>query len=82
MMITQIGLSMITPILICVFIGVKLDQWFSTQYWFIILLFLGVLSAFRCAYELTKRFYSKDLKREIEEQKYFDNLKKGRNEKR
>ncbi len=81
MMITQIGLSMITPIFICVFIGLKLDEWFSTQYWFIILLFLGVLSAFRSVYGLTKRFYSKDLKREIEEQKYFDDLKKERNEK-
>ena len=81
MMITQIGLSMLTPIFICVFIGLKLDQWFSTQYWFIILLFFGILAAFRSVYMLTKRFYSKDLDREIKEQKYFDDLKKERNEK-
>lgn len=81
MMITQVGLSMITPIFICVFIGLKLDQWFQTQYWFLIMLFLGVLSAFRSVYMLTKRFYSKDLKQEIEKQKYFDDLTKERNRK-
>lgn len=80
MMITQIGLSMLTPIFMCVWIGVKLDQWFSTQYWFIILLFFGVLAAFRSVYLLTKKFYSKDLDREIKEQEYFDNLKREREE--
>ncbi|MFA9464813.1 MAG: AtpZ/AtpI family protein [Velocimicrobium sp.] len=80
-MITQIGLSMITPIFLCVFIGVKMDQWLSTSFWFFIWLFFGLLSAFRSVYMLTKKFYSKDLKEEIEEQKYFENLKKDRNKK-
>lgn len=72
---------MITPIFLCVFIGVKMDQWLSTSFWFFIWLFFGLLSAFRSVYMLTKKFYSKDLKEEIEEQKYFENLKKDRNKK-
>lgn len=80
MMITQIGISMLTPIFMCVFIGLKLDQWLSTKYWFMIFLVLGILAAFRSVYVLTKKFYSKDLDREIKEQEYFDNLKREREE--
>lgn len=78
MMITQIGLSMITPIFICAFIGLKMDQWLKTEYWFLIWLVLGILSAFRSVYMLTRKFYSGSLKHELEEQKYFEGLKKNR----
>lgn len=81
MMVAQIGISMLTPIFLCVYIGVKLDQVFHTQCWFLIMLFLGIASAFQSVYRLTRRFYSKDLTREIEEQKYFDDLKKERDRK-
>lgn len=80
MMITQIGISMLTPIFLSVFVGFKLDQWLSTSCWFIILLILGILAAFRNVYLLTRRFYSKELKHELERQKYFEDLKKIREE--
>lgn len=82
MMISQIGISMLTPIFLCVFIGLKLDQWLSTNYWFIIMVILGVLSSFRSVYLLTRRFYSKELNRELDEQKYFEGLKKNRKDKK
>lgn len=81
MMVSQIGISMLTPIFICVFIGLKLDSWLSTGYWFIIFLILGILSAFRSAYVLLKRFYARDLEREKREQQYFDDLIRERDKK-
>ncbi|MDK2808849.1 MAG: synthase protein [Clostridiales bacterium] len=81
MMITQIGISMITPIFLAGYLGLKMDAWLTTNYWFIIWLILGIMAAFRNVYALTKRFYSKDLKRELEKQKYFEDLKKARSQK-
>lgn len=51
-MVTQIGISMLTPILLCVFIGVKLNQYFHTQYWFLPMLLLGIGSGIRNVYVL------------------------------
>lgn len=77
-LVSQVGLTMITPVLISSFIGLKLDQWFATGYWFIIFLIMGVLAAFRSLYFLTREFYSKDLKKEKAEQEYFNSMKKER----
>lgn len=75
-MITQVGLSMLTPIFLCVFLGVYIDRILQTSYWFIILLILGILAAFRNVYYLTRQFYQKDLEKEKKEQEYFNNLQK------
>lgn len=73
-MISQIGMSFITPIGLCVMIGYYLDNYFHKNYWFIFFFFLGVLTAFRNVYFLTKVFYEKDLKKENEELKYWKHL--------
>lgn len=73
-MITQIGITFITPIGLCTVIGCYIDSHFHTGYWFIILFFLGVLAAFRNVYILTKSFYEKDLKKENEELEYWKRL--------
>lgn len=75
-MITQIGITMITPILLCIFIGYQLDKHFSTKYWFIVFMVLGILAAFRNVYYITKQFYAKDKAREDAELKYFEDLKR------
>lgn len=75
-MVTQVGLSMMTPIFLCAFLGVYLDKALQTTYWFIILLVLGILAAFRNVYYLTRQFYKEDLEREQKEQEYFKNLQK------
>lgn len=70
-MISQVGITFLTPICLCVIAGYYLDKHFKTHYIFIILFFLGVLAAFRNVYYLTKSFYLKDLKRENEELEYW-----------
>ncbi len=74
--ISQMGIAMMVPILIGLFIGIKLDGWLSTNCWFFIFLMAGILAAFRNAYLFTKSFYAKDLEKELKKQKYFDDLKK------
>ena len=54
-MITQLGISVMVPIALCVFIGVKIDQKFGT-YWVIPLLILGILAGGRNAHRLAMSF--------------------------
>lgn len=75
MMVTQIGITMIVPIIMCLFVGVKLDEWLETSFWLFVMLFMGIAAAFRNVFHLTKQFYMKDLRKEYEEQLYFDSLK-------
>lgn len=70
-MVSQVGITFLTPIGLCVIIGYYLDKHFKTNYLFIILFFFGVLAAFRNVYHLTRSFYEKDLKRENEELEYW-----------
>lgn len=79
-MVTQIGISMLAPIFLCAFIGSKLDTWLGTNYCFVISLIIGILAAIRSVFMLTRRFYAKDLEKEIEKQRYFDELMKNRKE--
>ena len=81
-MVSQVGLTMATPIFISGFIGLKLDEWFSTGFWFIVFLIMGVLAAFRSLYYLTKQFYSKDLEKEKAEWEYFEEMKREREKKK
>lgn len=77
-MVSQVGITMLTPVLISGFIGLKLDEWFSTGCWVIVFLIIGVLAAFRSLYLLTRQLYAKDLEKEKTEQEYFDSMKRER----
>lgn len=77
MMISQIGISMLVPIFLCLFFGVKLNEWLDTVAFVPIFLFLGIAAAFRNVYYLTKNFYAKDKAKEDEELAYIENLKKA-----
>ncbi len=81
-MISQIGFTMITPVLLCIFIGYQLDKKFSTNYWFIIFLILGFITSVRNVYYLTKQFYAKDKEREDKELEYIEDLKRQGREKK
>lgn len=81
-MISQVGISMMTPLFVSGWIGMKLDQWFSMSCWFIIFLIMGVLAAFRSLFLLTRQFYSKDLEKEQAEQEYFNSMKRARETKK
>lgn len=77
-MILQIGINMMVPIGLCLFIGYKLDEWLSTGYLMIVFLFLGIAGGAKSVYDMTKRFYARDLERENIEQQYYKNLYKAR----
>lgn len=80
-MISQIGISMVLAVVGSGWLGLKLDEWFSTKCFFIIFLILGVMTAFRNLYYQTKEFYAADLEREQKEQDYFKELQREREKK-
>ena len=77
MMISQISISMLVPIFLCLFFGIKCNEWLDTKVFVPVFLFLGMGAAVRNVYHLTKSFYAKDKKREDEELAYIENLKKA-----
>lgn len=77
MMISQISISMLVPVFLCLFFGIKLNEWLDTVYFVPVFLFLGIGAAIRNVYQLTRSFYAKDKKREDEELAYIENLKKA-----
>lgn len=57
-LISQIGISMFVPILICLGIGVGLDNFFGTSpVLMIIFIILGVAAGFRSIYMMTLEYY-------------------------
>ncbi|MFW5649786.1 MAG: AtpZ/AtpI family protein [Acetivibrio ethanolgignens] len=81
-MISQVGITMLVPIFLCVYVGLKLDDWFGTEYLFIVFVLFGVFAAFRNVYLLMRKFYAKDLEREEAELCYFAELKNARDGRR
>jgi len=77
MMVSQIGISMMVPIFLCLFLGIKLNEWTESALFVPIFLLLGIAASFRNVYYLTKNFYAKDKKKEDEELAYIENLKKA-----
>ena len=77
MMISQISISMMVPIFLCLFFGIKLNEWLETKFFVPVFLFLGMGAAIRNVYYITKSFYAKDKKREDDELAYIENLKKA-----
>ena len=58
-LISQIALSMMVPIFICVYAGYYIDKKFSTSF-FIPLMILGILAGIRNTYILIKKVIGKD----------------------
>lgn len=57
-LITQFGISILVPIFLCSFLGIFLDKKFGTQFWMIVLFFVGAAAGFRNVYRLAKNIYS------------------------
>lgn len=77
-MFVQVTITMLSPLLICGALGVWLNDKFQTSFWFLGMMFLGIVAAFRNFYHLVRGFYEKDLKEETERQQYFDSMKQQR----
>ena len=59
-LISQIGISMITPILLGVFIGQVLDKWLGTKSFFVItLIILGACAGFMNLFKITGAWKNK-----------------------
>ena len=77
MMVSQISISMLVPIFLCLLLGNWLNGLCATVYFVPVFLFLGIGASIRNVYILTKSFYAKDKKKEDEELAYIENLKKA-----
>jgi F0F1-type ATP synthase assembly protein I len=64
-MITQFGINMIVPILLCTFLGIFLDRLFSTSFLVILFFFLGALAGFTNIFRLAKRIYTRSDEKHI-----------------
>lgn len=82
LMITQIGITMLVPIFLCLFLGMFLNEALNTVYAVPILLVLGIAASFRNVYYLTKSFYAKQKRKEDEELAYIEGLKRKGQEKK
>lgn len=60
-MITQLGLCVVTPVFLCVFIGYQVDSRLGGNV-MIPMVILGVLSGGRCAWVMTKRTLEQEKK--------------------
>lgn len=74
-MILQVGITMLAPILVCGWFGLWLNDTFQIIWGFLVCMILGVLAGFRNFFQIMRQFYEKDLKREMKEQQYFEQLK-------
>lgn len=77
MMISQISISMLVPIFLCLFLGVFLNNKLNSVYYVPVFLVLGIGASIRNVYMMTKSLYAKDKRREDEELAYIENLKKA-----
>lgn len=57
-LITQFGINMLVPILLCMFLGIFLDKLFSTSFIAIVLFFIGALAGFTNVFRLARNIYS------------------------
>ncbi len=58
-MVTQLGLSILTPVFLCIFIGYQIDSRYGTR-WMMPMLILGVLAGGRCAWVLAARILEQE----------------------
>lgn len=77
MMVSQISISLLVPVFLCLSLGVYLNELCSTIYFVPVCLIFGIAAAVRNVYYLTKSLYAKEKKKEDEELAYIENLKKA-----
>lgn len=56
-LISQFGINMIVPVVLCMLLGIFLDTKLGTGYWAVILFFVGALAGFNSVYKMAKRIY-------------------------
>ncbi|MBD5461422.1 MAG: AtpZ/AtpI family protein [Lachnospiraceae bacterium] len=56
-LITQFGINMLVPVLLCMFAGIFLDDRLGTSFWAILLFFVGALAGFTNIFRMAKHIY-------------------------
>lgn len=59
-LISQLGINMLVPIVMCLFIGIWLDDKFETGFFIFIFIILGFLAAYKSLYDSTKSMFKGD----------------------
>lgn len=57
MMISQFGINMIVPIVLCSFIGIIIDRKLGTSFWVVVMFFVGAAAGFRNVFIFAKKVY-------------------------
>lgn len=63
-MVTQFGISMIVPIVLCTMAGVYIGNKFKIEFIVIPLFFLGALAGFRNVYRMAKKIFEQESDRD------------------
>ena len=61
-LISQFGINMLVPIFMCSFAGMYLDRKLGTNFFMILLFFVGALAGFRNIYRMSQRMLDADRK--------------------
>ena len=59
-MILQFGISMLVPIFLCTFIGIRIGRKFDILWIVIPFFFLGACAGFTSIYKMSKKFWDQD----------------------
>ncbi len=65
MMISQFGINMVVPVLLCSFAGIFLDKKLGTSYLVIILFFVGAAAGGRNCYRFAKKIFDKPVNSQV-----------------
>ena len=79
-LVTQLGISMMVPIFLCMFVGIYINKYIDNGIIIVISMIVGCIVAFRNVYLLLAGSFVKDLEKENEEIKYYKELEEKRKE--
>jgi ATP synthase protein I len=77
-MVTQIGITMLVPIFMCIFLGIWLMKYVDNPLVIVFFSFFGFAVAFRNTYILVSRMFIKDKEKEDAEYEYFKKMEQER----
>lgn len=66
-MVTQLGITMLVPIVLCFFVGRWLDEKLNTNFLMIIMTILGILAGYRNLFAITRPLLKGEREKEDEE---------------
>ena len=78
MLITQVGISMIVPILLCTFIGIWIMKYIYNPIIILISIIVGIIAGFRNIYVMVMSMYGKDKEKEDAEYEYYKKMEEER----